>query len=123
MAALYVGGGINHFLHPDFYKGVMPDWLPQHDFANESSGVAEIILGLLLIPQATRRISAWLIIVMLSVFFFVIHVPMCFHYDVGTAMFWIAVIRIPVQLVLINWALRHAQGGQWKFGKRRKTKT
>ncbi len=111
MAALYVGGGINHFLNPDFYLSVMPGWLPMHDFANQSSGVVEIILGLLLIPQNTRRYSAWMIIAMLTVFFFVIHIPMCFHFETGT-MFWIAVIRIPLQLVLINWA--------WKFAKRRK---
>jgi len=119
MVALYVSAGINHFWHPDFYKSVMPDWLPNHDFANQSGGVVEIILGLLLIPLATRRISAWMIIAMLSIFFFVIHIPMCFHYETGTTMFWIAVVRIPIQLVLINWALRHAQGKQWKFGKKR----
>lgn len=113
MVALYVGAGINHFLNPQFYISVMPEWLPDHDISNWVGGVVEIILGLLLIPVATRRISAWLIIGMLSVFFFVIHIPMCFHYELGTTMFWIAVIRIPIQLVLINWA--------WKFAKNRRT--
>lgn len=112
MAALYIGGGINHFLNPNFYLSVMPDWLPMHEWANWSSGVVEIILGALLIPIATRRLSAWTIILMLTVFFFVIHIPMCFHFEVGTSMFWIAVVRIPIQIVLINWA--------WKFAKKRK---
>ncbi len=112
MAALYVGGGINHFWHPEFYLDVMPEWLPYHDFANQSSGAVEILLGILLIPESTRKISAWLIITMLSVFFFVIHIPMVFHFYGEGKMFWIAVIRIPIQLVLINWA--------WKFAKQRK---
>lgn len=112
MAALYIGGGINHFLNPNFYLSVMPEWLPLHEWANWSSGVVEIILGILLLPLATRRISAWMIILMLTVFFFLIHIPMCFHFEVGTKMFWIAVVRIPIQIVLINWA--------WKFAKKRK---
>lgn len=109
MCALYVGAGINHFLNPDFYLGVMPGWLPYHEFANQSSGVAEIILGLLLIPTSTRRISALLIIAMLVVFFFVIHIPMCFSSEVGTTMFWIAIIRLPIQVVLINWSYKFAK--------------
>lgn len=112
MTALYVGAGINHFWHPDFYVSVMPDWLPLHQWANWSSGVVEIILGAMLIPESTRRISAWIIIAMLTVFFFVIHIPMCFHFEAGSMMFWIAVVRIPVQVVLINWA--------YKFAKQRK---
>lgn len=111
MALLYTGAGLNHFLNPDFYLSVMPDWLPYHDLANWSSGVAEIILGVLLLPERTRRFAAWMIIAMLSVFFFLIHIPMVFHYEVNSLMFWIAVIRIPLQVVLIRWA--------WKFAKRR----
>lgn len=113
MAALYIGGGIFHFVNPAFYYSVMPEWLPYHEFANYSSGVVEIILGILLLVERTRRFSAWMIIAMLSVFFFVIHIPMCFHfYGKDTMMFWIAVARIPLQVVLINWA--------WKFAKRRR---
>lgn len=112
MAALYIGGGFNHFLNPDFYLSVMPEWLPMHEIANWSSGVVEIILGFLLLPVPTRRFSAWMIIAMLTVFFLVIHIPMCFHFEVGTKMFWIAVVRIPLQVVWINWA--------WKFGRQRK---
>ena len=116
MCALYVGAGINHFINPNFYLGVMPIWLPFPEFNNLSSGVAEIILGLLLITSSIRRISAWLIIAMLVVFFFVIHIPMCFqNYGKDTTLFWIAIIRLPLQVVLINWA--------WKFAKRRKKST
>lgn len=113
MAALYVGAGINHFLNPQFYISVMPEWLPDHDFSNWVGGVVEIVLGALLIPVRSRRTAAFLIAGMLIVFFFVIHIPMVIHYwgDFGT-MFWIGVIRLPIQFVLINWA--------WKFAKRRK---
>lgn len=111
MAALYTGAGINHFLNPGFYLSVMPAWLPYHDLANWSSGAAEIILGVLLLPEATRRFSAWMIIAMLTVFFCVIHIPMVFHfYGSDALMFWIAVVRLPLQVVLIRWA--------WKFARK-----
>jgi uncharacterized membrane protein len=114
MMALYIGGGINHFLNPDFYLSVMPEWLPQHEFANWSSGAVEIILGILLLPESTRKVAAWLIIAMLTVFFFVIHIPMVFHfYGMNWLMFWIAVVRIPLQVVLVRWA--------WKFARKRKS--
>ena len=55
------------------------------------------------------------IIMMLAVFFFVIHIPMVFHfYNKDNLMFWVALIRIPLQLVLINWALKFAQPGKKK---------
>lgn len=110
MAALYIGAGINHFLNPGFYLSVMPDWLPYHDLANWSSGVIEIVLGILLLPERTRIFSARMLALMLTVFFFVIHIPMVFHfYGADTFMFWIAVIRIPLQVVLIRWALKFAK--------------
>lgn len=108
MAALYIGAGLYHFINPAFYLSVMPEWLPYHDLANWSSGVVEIILGAMLLPERTRIFAARMIALMLTVFFFVIHIPMVFHYEVNTLMFWIAMIRIPLQVVLIGWALKFA---------------
>lgn len=110
MMALYIGGGINHFLNPDFYLSVMPAWLPYHELANWASGIVEIILGMLLLPERTRIFAARMIIAMLAVFFFLIHIPMVFHfYGEDALMFWVAVIRIPLQLVLIWWAAKFAK--------------
>ena len=69
MAALYVLAGVNHFANPDFYKKIMPPWLPLHYSIIYISGVAEIVLGLLLLPKQTRKLAAWGIIVLLVAIF------------------------------------------------------
>ena len=105
MIVLYVGSGANHFVHPDFYLSILPHPYPCPDFLNASGGVAEIILGFLLLPENTRKISAGAILAMLTVFLVVIHIPMCFiFYGKNDFMFWVSVIRIPLQFVLIAWA-------------------
>lgn len=110
MPAVYIIAGINHFINPEFYLALMPEWLPQHEFANYAGGIAEIILGIGLIPASTRKISAWMIIVMLIVFFFAIHIPAVIKfYGENTTWFWIAVVRLPVQFYLVWWALKYTR--------------
>jgi uncharacterized membrane protein len=105
MPLLYIIAGTNHFLNPDFYLGVMPPWMPEPLLLVYISGVAEILLGAGLIPKQTRKISAWLIIAMLVVFFFAIHIPAVIKfYGVDIKWFWISVIRLPIQVYLIWWA-------------------
>ncbi len=65
---LYVGAGINHFLNPGFYVSIMPPYIPAHWLMVTLSGIAEVMLGLALIPKGTRRIAAILIAVMLVLF-------------------------------------------------------
>ena len=57
-----------------------------------------------MIPKATRKIAAWLITLMLTVFLW-IHVQMLIDYWKNKDKdLWIAIIRLPLQLVLIWWA-------------------
>lgn len=73
MALLYGAAGIIHFTDPGFYLNIIPGWLPAHQLLLNLSGIAEIILGLLLLPRQTRPLAAWLIIAMLVVFLLLIH--------------------------------------------------
>ena len=101
---LYVLAGINHFIHPHFYEGIMPAYIGYHSFLIALSGVCEIVLGLLMIPKLTRRIAAWLITLMLIVFLW-IHVQMIIDFWKNNDKdLWIAIIRLPLQFVLIWWA-------------------
>ncbi len=101
---LYVLAGINHFIHPHFYEGIMPAYIGYHSILIAFSGVCEILLGLLMIPQATRKIAAWLIVIMLIVFLW-IHVQMIIDFWKNNDKdLWIAIIRLPLQFVLIWWA-------------------
>ncbi|MEO5643240.1 MAG: MauE/DoxX family redox-associated membrane protein [Bacteroidia bacterium] len=115
MPALYIIAGINHFINPDFYLKIMPSWLPEHLLLVYISGVSEILLGIGLIPKQTRKISAWLIIAMLVVFFFVIHIPMAIaFYKTHNPGFWVAVLRLPIQVYLVWWALKYTKNRQIK---------
>ncbi len=58
-AATFIGAGTGHFMKPDFFEAVVPDWFPSKTLANQVSGAAEIALGVgLLLPQ-TRKASGW----------------------------------------------------------------
>ncbi|MEO7982917.1 MAG: DoxX family protein [Bacteroidota bacterium] len=114
MTILYVIAGINHFLNPFFYKSIMPAWLPLHMLLIYTSGAAEIILGLLLVPGKTRNLAAWGIIVLL-IAVFPANLQMMLNYRVQhNPNLWIAILRLPLQLLLIGWA--------YSFVKNKKTK-
>jgi len=58
-----------HFARPDFFESIVPDWFPDKRFANYASGAAEIVLGLGLLPERTRRTSALGLIGLLAAVF------------------------------------------------------
>ncbi|HXB13450.1 MAG TPA: MauE/DoxX family redox-associated membrane protein, partial [Bacteroidia bacterium] len=79
-------------------------YIGYHSFLIAFSGVCEILLGLLLIPKATRKIAAWLITLMLIVFLW-IHVQMLIDFWKNNDKdLWIAIVRLPLQFLLIWWA-------------------
>lgn len=52
--------GITHFANPDFFNDIVPPWLPPSEaFWTYISGVAEIIVGAMLLRPATRRRGAY----------------------------------------------------------------
>jgi len=109
-AGLYIVLGFVHLLQPALYLAVMPPWLPYPIALIYLGGIAEIILGALLIPGGTRRWSAWLIIAMLVLYFFVIHVPQAIdYYRTGNSYWWLTVLRLPLQFVLIAWAWKYTR--------------
>ena len=57
MSVLYINIGINHFVNPDFFLVIVPDYLPYHLALVYISGLFEIIFGLLLIFKKTRKIA------------------------------------------------------------------
>jgi len=111
MSLVYIAAGINHFLNPGFYLKIMPAYLPYHTMLVSLSGTCEIILGAMLLFNATRKVAAWLIVCML-VIFFTVHTDMVIKsYPERGKLFWISVLRLPLQFVLIRWAykVRHVR--------------
>jgi len=104
MAVLYVAAGIYHFVNPKMYQRIMPTYLPWHLPLVYISGVCEIVFGLLLIPESTRPVAAWLVIALL-VAVFPANIQMAVNfYQKHKPTLWIAILRLPLQLVLIYWA-------------------
>jgi len=65
----YLFAGANHFINPSFYLPIIPPYF--FNWANEVnilSGLAEILLALLLIPKSTRLKAGMGIIIMLLAF-------------------------------------------------------
>ena len=106
MAIIYILAGINHFISPQTYLNIMPAWLPYPKELIFLSGVCEILFGLLLLPVSTRRVGAWLIIALL-IAVFPANIQMAInYYSEGAQYLWLAILRLPIQAILIFWAYR-----------------
>lgn len=104
MASGYVMAGIYHFVNPKMYKRIMPTYLPWHVPLIYISGICEIAFGLLLIPESTRPVGAWLIMALL-IAIFPANIQMAINfYQRHKPTLWIAILRLPLQAVLIYWA-------------------
>lgn len=69
MAILYAFAGFNHLLNPDFYIAIMPPGLPNPEWLNLLSGLAEIVLGVFILEPRVRVYAAWGIIALLIAVF------------------------------------------------------
>lgn len=107
MGGLYVFGGVLHLVRPDYYRPMMPPYLPAHGFLIWLSGVGELVLGLLVIDPVVRAYAAWgLIALLIAVFPANIHIALhnvpVFGASEGAGAFnW---VRLPFQAVFIAWA-------------------
>ena len=104
MALVYLAAGIYHFVNPWFYKKIMPGYLPYHMQLIYISGVFEILFALLLLPASTRVFAAWGVMALL-IAVFPANIQMAINFwQKKNPYLWIALLRLPLQLVLIWWA-------------------
>ena len=101
LTLFFVGAGINHFVRTGFYLRMMPAYLPWHLALVQISGVAEVLLGLLLVMPRFTVTAAWGLILLLFAVF-PANVQMALHPETfpefGPAALW---LRLPLQGVLI----------------------
>lgn len=104
LGAAFVAAGVNHFVHPDFYMSIMPDYLPWHRTLVNVSGVAEIGLGAMLFVRRIEIIAAWgTIALMIAVF--PANLQMALHTDLYPQFSALALwLRLPFQFLLLAWA-------------------
>ena len=65
MSFSYTYVGIRHFIDPDFFLSIMPNYLTFHLEFVYLSGIAEVVLGLMLLSKKTRKTGAIGIIILL----------------------------------------------------------
>ena len=107
MGILYVVAGVMHFVHPGAYLPMMPPYLPWHEELVLLSGLAEVVLGVLVLVPATRRLAAWgIILLLIAVFPANLHIALndvpLFGATEGAGA--LNYVRLPFQLVLAWWA-------------------
>ena len=69
MSIAYTYVGFKHFIDPDFFLAIMPNYLSMHLFFVYLTGIMEFVFGILLAFKKTRKIASYGIIVLLiSVF-------------------------------------------------------
>lgn len=107
MAILYILAGFNHFRNPGMYIKIIPPFFKSPKLINVVSGIAEIVLGILLMFSLTTQYAAWGIISLLIAIF----PANLYMFQNKKASFnlpkWILFVRLPLQLVLIIWAFQY----------------
>lgn len=108
LAVAMVWVGVLHFVDPAPFVRIVPAWLPAPGLLVAVSGVAEIALGALVLPRATRRLAGWgLVALYLAVF--PANVNMAIHHiqlhDGDQLPVWAMWARLPLQLLFIALAL------------------
>ena len=104
MSFLYIAAGILHFLRPKVYLKIMPRFLPFPLQLVFISGVVEIVCGMLLLFPVTRAAGAWLTILLL-VAVLPANIQMAINfYQKSNPYFWLTILRLPLQFMLIWWA-------------------
>ena len=104
MSVFYMGAGVNHFWHSEFYLRIMPPWLPWHNELVIISGVCEVGFGMLLLFSSTRKLAAWGIVLLLIAIFPANIQMMLNYYNQSNPKLWITILRLPLQIILILWA-------------------
>jgi uncharacterized membrane protein len=107
LAFIFIGSGFLHFILPDTYVKVMPDFIPFPVACVLISGVLEMAGGLgLLIPKWRNRAS-WLIVALL-LSFLAVHIPHIMNGGKVTNDFRLPLAavwgRLAFQAVFIIWA-------------------
>jgi len=102
LSATMVATGILHFVSPDKFAKIVPDWLPAPRVLVLVSGFFEVAGGLGLLFKRTRTAAAWGLIALYAAVF-PANVNMALH-KIYTDNPWILWGRLPFQGVLIAWA-------------------
>lgn len=106
LSLAFVTTGILHFLLPEAYEEIVPDQLPYPHEIVRISGAAEIAGGVGVAFERTRAAAGiWLAAVLVAVFPANVNMALNSgrYASIAPVLLW---VRLPLQLLLIWWALR-----------------
>ena len=94
-----------HFVSPDFFDAIVPPWLPPSErFWTYVSGVAELIVGLMLfVPRWRRRGAIALMVLLVAVYPANLYMTWDWR-DRSVSEQVVSWVRLPLQFVLIGMA-------------------
>jgi uncharacterized membrane protein len=108
LIGFYLFAGLNHFISPEFYSGLIPDYLPFPEAINYLSGVLEIFLAIGVAIPKFRTMAGRGIILLLVLFIpshiYFIQIGSCVEAGLCVSP-WIAWLRLMlIHPLLIFWA-------------------
>ena len=105
--------GVLHFVRPEFFDAIVPPWLPPSQrFWTLISGVAELVVGVMLFVPRWRRSGAIALFVLL-VAVYPANLYMTWDWrDRPTGERVVSWVRLPLQFVL--FALARMASGPWR---------
>jgi len=113
LVGMLAGAGTIHLAHPDPFDDLVPQALGNPRLWTYASGVAEITGAALLAHPRTRRAGGWWAAALL-VAVFPGNVKAALDGGMGLPAPFdssvVAWLRLPLQIPLVAWALRHARG-------------
>ena len=104
LAAFFINVGVDHFLNPEFYLNIMPDYLPLHLEAVYISGLFEIVGGVCVLIPRLRSAAGWGLVALLIVVY-----PANIHMALNPELFpeialSLLYTRLLFQFIFIYWA-------------------
>lgn len=108
----FILAGLYHFINPEFYYPMMPEWFPGPELLNYAAGLAEVVLGAGLLYRPLARFAAYGII-MLMIAFIPVHVYMiqvggCVSDAVCLPLWgaWVRLVVLHPMLIAFAWWVR-----------------
>ena len=111
MSLLYIIVGIKHFTNPDFFVAIVPPIIKWKEEVVLISGFIEILLGIFLLFNQTRKLAAWGIILLLiavlpaNIYLYISEIPR----EILSISKSQAFFRIPFQIPLIIISYWHSK--------------
>ena len=64
----FIGAGVNHFLNPQFYDAIVPQFIPFPRLVHQITGVLEIIIPLFLLTRFRKEAALIMIIFLFLIY-------------------------------------------------------